>query len=372
MYTRNENSLKLVEIQESVLPEDEWLIGISNLNYFNGVGYSMPIGLRLDKSLAYEGGLLSGGRITAELQQSSNIDDQIKFSDLEQDDDDPLLRIKYNLSHDDLAALNKKVVSGIEIESPETEMLFSHLEQEIDTLNLYAFVPGIFYCSGPQTSVDGVLIEVTQKQLFGMTISSFRPEDVRPLDINTGMVLDETGFGKTTQLSMETLGTFHSESFLKDANISNDILQYSREIELAMRLSMYMPIKVLKQAYASSSFLRARIIRLLEDIEFYGLNPRRRIYVRNEKHPFGTVVEARYRTYESILDLGNESGIACPDEVDLEMELKNLSFSNPNITDTETDIENAVMDILHFINLGFQGKTKKEEVLKILTEEITI
>ena len=34
--------MRLVEIQEHVLPEDEWLIGISDLGYFKGVGYSMP------------------------------------------------------------------------------------------------------------------------------------------------------------------------------------------------------------------------------------------------------------------------------------------------------------------------------------------
>lgn len=372
MYIRNESSLKLVEIQESVLPEDEWLIGISNPNYFNGVGYSMPIGLRLDRSILPLRGLLSGGRVTADLQQSSNIDDHVRFAEPEQVDDDPLLRTKYNPSIDDLLISNKREKGGLEIESLESNMLISHLEHENESVNLYAFIPGIFYCSGQQTSVDGVLIEVTQKQLFGMTISSFRPEDVRPLDISTGIVLDENGYGKTVQLSIDTLGTFHSESFLKDAGISNNNLQYSRELELAIRLSRWMSTKVLKQAYAASSFLRTRLIHLLEDIEFFGLDPRRRIFIRNEKHPFGTVIEVKYRSYESILDLGTDVGIACPDEIDLEMEFKNLTFSKLIGPGTETDVENAVMDMLHLINNSLEGKTGKKEVLRMLTREIAI
>ena len=282
-----EDSLKLVEVQESVLPEDEWILGISNLSYFNGPGYSMP----------------------------------------------------------------------------------THQKERTDASNLYAFVPGIFYCSAQQTSVDAVLIEVTQKELFGMTISSFRPEDVRPLDIRTGMVLDESGYGKTVKLSIDTLGTFHSESFLKDAGITTEIIQYSREVELAMRLSQWMPTNVLKQAYAASSFLQARIIRLLEDIEFFGLAPRHRIYVRNEKHPFGTIVEVRYHSYDHIDEMEKKSGISCPDDKGLENEFRDLTFSKPEGLDSETDIENAVMQVLDFINKGLQEKVKKDEVLHILTRE---
>jgi len=291
MYTRNENSLKLVEIQESVLPEDEWLIGISNLNYFNGIGYSMPMNLESEKT---------------------------------------------------------------------------------GSMNLYALIPGIFYCSGQQTSVDAVLIEVTQKELFGMTLSSFRPEDVRPLDIATGMILDESGYGKTVRLSIETLGSFHSESFLKDAGLSDNTFRYSREIELAMRLSSWMPTKVLKQAYASSSFLRTRIIRLLEDIEFFGLTPRRRIYVRNQKHPFGTVVEVRYRMYDDIVTLGSERGITCPDDIDLENELSNLTFSKGIGSQSETDIESAIMDILQNIDSELEGRIERDIVLQKFTGEMRI
>ncbi len=369
--TLDEQSLRLVEIQESVLPEDEWIIGISNMDYFNGIGYSMPIPLRFDKSLGYQRGLLVGGRVTADLPQSSNIDDQIILSDATINDDDPLFKIRYKIAHDDLSTSSRQEVDGIEIEIPQSENLIANLEHDMESLNLYAFIPGIFYCSGQQTSVDAVLIEVTQKQLFGMTISSFRPEDVRPLDISTGMILDKSGYGKTVPVSLDTLGSFHSQSFLKDAGLSEDLFEYSREIELAMRLSQWMPTKVLKQAYVSSSFLRNRIIRLLEDIEFFGLLPRRRVYVRNQKHPFGTIVEAQYLSYDAIIDLGSETGIACPDEIDLEMELTHLTFAKSIGPNTEADIESAIMDMFQFFDSKLEGKTNKEDVLLKLTKELT-
>ena len=370
MKTLSEHSIRLVEIQESVLPEDEWIIGISNMEYFNGIGYSMPIALRLDKSLGYQSGLLVGGHVTADLQASSNADDQIVLSDASSDDDDPLLEISYKSSNDDLSSIEKKDEQGIEIEHPQRENLITSLEKDMESLNLYAFIPGIFYCSGQQTSVDAVLIEVTQKDLFGMTISNFRPEDVRPLDISTGMILDESGYGKTVQLSLDTLGSFHSESFLRDTGRSDGISQYSKEIELAMHLSRWMPTKVLKQAYVSSSFLRNRIIRLLDDIEFFGLYPRRRVYVRNQKHPFGRIMEVGYRSYDSIIDLGVETGISCPDEFDLEMELKQLTFSKSLGQSTETDIESAIMDMFQFIDSKLKSKTEKKDVLMRLTKEI--
>lgn len=369
MKTPSEHSIRLVEIQESVLPEDEWIIGLSNMEYFNGVGYSMPISLRMDKSLGYQSGLLVGGHVTADLSSSSNVEDQIVISDASIDDDDPLLKTRYEQSNDGFSGTGKDI-RGLEIEHPQRGDLIASLEQDMESLNLYAFIPGIFYCSGQQTSVDAVLIEVTQKELFGMTISSFRPEDVRPLDISTGMILDESGYGKTVQLSLDTLGSFHSESFLRNAGLSDGMFQYSKEIELAMHLSRWMPTKVLKQAYVSSSFLRNRIIRLLDDIEFFGLYPRRRVYVRNQKHPFGRIVEVRYRSYDSIIDLGAETGISCPDEIDLEMELKQLTFSKSSGSNTETDIERAITDMFQFIDSELKSKTEKKDVLMRLTKEI--
>lgn len=364
---RSKNSLKLVEIQESVLPEDEWLIGISNLEYFNGVGYSMPIGIRFDGHLLYQSGLLTGGRITADLPQSSNIDDPIRMSEQDLGKEDPLLSRTYKHDDETLIASGNEDAIGLSIDSEDQEYLIKDMCENFESKNLYAFIPGIFYCSSQQTSVDGVLIEVTHSQRFGMTLSSFKPEDVRPLDLSQGIMLDEHGFGKSIQLTVDTLGSFHSESFLKDSGISQNDVQYCREIELANRLSQWLTLPILKQAYAASSFLQTRLMKLLEDIEFFGLLPRRRIYVRNEMHPYGSIIETKYQGLDNILDLNNRRGIACPDEIDLELELKSLTFSKMLGIGTETDIEGAIMDLIALITDELEGKTSKDEVLRKFT-----
>ncbi|MGY5870957.1 MAG: hypothetical protein RTV72_01790 [Candidatus Thorarchaeota archaeon] len=367
MDKRSKNSLKLVEIQESVLPEDEWLIGISNLEYFNGVGYSMPSGVQFDDNLLHQDGLLTGGRITADLIQSSNIDDSLRLLQNDYGQNDPLLSGTYKHDDDTLLVSGLSSDDGPSFENEEQEFLLSSMAANDESKNLYAFIPGIFYCSSQQTSVDAVLIEVTQKQRFGLTISSFRPEDVRPLDLTQGMMLDEKGYGKSVQLTIDTLGSFHAESFLKDSGISPDDIEYCREIELAGRLTQWLTLPVLKQAYAASSFLQTRLLKLLDDLEFFGLLPRNRIYIRNEKHPYGTVVETRYRGLENILNLGTQSGIACPDEVDLELQLRALTFSKALGIGTETDVEGAIMDMLHIVAEGLDEKTSKEEVLDKFT-----
>lgn len=364
---RRKNALKLVEIQESVLPEDEWLIGISCLEYFNGVGYSMPTGVHFNGNLQYQGGLLTGGRVSADLVQSSNIDDPLKFSKAEPDQEDLLFPRTYKHDDEALQASGSSSEEGLSLENGGKEFVYTSLVSNDDSSNLYAFLPGIFYCSSQQTSVDAVLIEVSQKQHFGMTLSSFRPEDVRPLDLSQGMMLDENGYGKSVQLTLETLGSFHAESFLKDSGIAPEDMEYCREIELASRLTQWLTLPVLKQAYAASSFLQTRLIKLLDDIEFYGLLPRKRIYVRNEKHPYGTVVDTKYRGLENILELGTYSGIACPDAVDLEMELTSLTFSKTIGVGTETDVEGGIMDLLHMIAEGLEEKTSKEAVLQKFT-----
>jgi hypothetical protein len=73
---------------------------------------------------------------------------------------------------------------------------------------------------------------------------------------------------------------------------------------------------------------------------------------------------------ENILDLGNLSGIACPDEIDLEMELKSLTFSKSMGVGTETDVEGAIMDLLHMITEDLEDKTSKESVLQKFTRRI--
>ncbi|MFW9793229.1 MAG: hypothetical protein ACFFEE_02915 [Candidatus Thorarchaeota archaeon] len=288
MYIPSRRALRLVEIQESVLPEDEWLIGVSDLGYFKGVGYSMPV-----------------------------IDEN---------------------------------------DSPDT------------VGNLYAFLPGLFYCSAQQTSVDGVLIEVSHKEIAGVMLPSFRPEDVRTFDVGTGIVLEENGDIKPVDITLDTLGSFGMESFLKDSGLNLEAFNYKREMEIASRLAEMIPLNELKNAYVSSSFLHTRLTRLLDDIEFYGLNPRTRIYVRNMRHPYGTVVDVKYSGLEDEIEIDTGIGIKCPDNPELEEELRKLSFSKLVEAGVEIDVERAILDMLLYIRFEFEGSVSRNDVLRTLFE----
>ncbi len=286
MYIPSRRALRLVEIQESVLPEDEWLIGVSDLGYFKGVGYSMPV-----------------------------IDDS---------------------------------------DSPD------------NVGNLYAFLPGLFYCSAQQTSVDGVLIEVSHKEIAGVMLPSFRPEDVRTFDVGKGITFDEKGGVKPVEITLDTLGSFGVESFLKDSGLKQETFNYKREMEIATRLAEMIPLSELKKAYVSSSFLQTRLTKLLDDIEFFGLSPRKRIYVRNIKHPYGTVIEVNYRGLEDEIDRG--AGIDCPDNPEFEKAMNKLSFSKLVDSGVEIDVERAILDMLQYIRFEFEGSVSRNDVLRTLFE----
>ncbi len=286
MYIPEKRSLRLVEIQESVLPEDEWLIGISDLGYFKGIGYSMP---------------------------------------------------SADSSPEDIATAEG---------------------------NLYAFLPGLFYCSAQQTSVDAVLIEVTERIISGVTLPSFRPEDVRTFDVGGGIVLDENGGIKPVEMTLDTLGSFDTESFLKDSGITHDTFSYKREVQIASSLAERIPLSELKRAYVSSSFLQNRLKKLLDDIEFYELKSRNRIYLRNQKHPYGTVVDVLYSG-----DQYAPRKISFPDDNDVEEYVSKLSFSKLVDEGEETNVEGAIHDMRSFIQLELQGRFSRKDVLKKLFEE---
>jgi len=289
LYIPSRRALRLVEIQESVLPEDEWLIGVSDLGYFKGVGYSMPL---VDESTPDNAG------------------------------------------------------------------------------TLYAFLPGLFYCSSQQTSVDGVLIEVTHKEIAGVMLPSFRPEDVRTFDVGRGLTLKK-GVLQPIDITLDTLGSFGVESFLKDSGLNHESVNYKREMQIAAHLAEKIPLTDLKKAYVSSSFLRNRLTKLLDDIEFFGLNPRRRIYVRNTKHPYGSVVDVKYTGLGDNLEMDLGVGIICPDDPKLEEEIGKLSFSKLVDSGVEIDVERAILDMLLYIRFEFEGSTSSSDVLTALFEEGT-
>ncbi|MFW9812466.1 MAG: hypothetical protein ACFFF9_08415 [Candidatus Thorarchaeota archaeon] len=289
MYIPSRRALRLVEIQESVLPEDEWLIGVSDLGYFKGMGYSMPI-----------------------------VDD-----------------------------------------SDESE----------SSGKLYAFLPGLFYCSSQQTSVDSVLIEVSHKEISGVTLPSFRPEDVRTFDVGKGMTLSDSGNLQPIDITIDSLGSFGVESFLKDTGLNYEFLNFKREMQIAVHLAEMIPLANLKKAYVSSSFLRARITKLLDDIEFFGLNPRRRLYIRNDKYPYGSVIDVKYPGLGDNLDMYTGAGIICPDDPELEEEIGKLSFSKLVDSGVEIDVERAILDMLLYIRFEFEGSTSHGDVLQALFEE---
>jgi hypothetical protein len=367
--TIGKKSLRLVEIQESVLPEDEWILGICVLDYFNGVGYSMPRDMKVDWSHEQETGILSGSSLSSEAITRSNLDDPLKIVQVEKGDEDRLLSGSYKHADDSLQASSGAEQKGPYIEHSNISKPFEKAADNNKSMNLYAFLPGIFYCSGQQTSVDAVLIEVTQTQKFGMTLSSFRPEDVRPLDVSKGFIFDENKGKKSVQVTVDTLGSFHFEDFLKDSGMPIDDMSYSKEVVLAHHLSTVFSFSELKKAYASSSFLRSRLMSLLDDINFFGLALRHRIYVRDEKHPYGRVVEVDYRGFDCVVNLGIESGISCPDETDFEHQVNDLVFTKLMGMGIETNVEVAIMEMFHLIETGLKKKVTPTDVLSTLSQE---
>ena len=283
--------MRLVEIQESVLPEDEWLIGISDLGYFKGVGYSMPL--------------------VDDVDESNNL------------------------------------------------------------ANLYAFLPGVFYCSAQQTSVDAVLIEVTHKSLSGVMLPSFRPEDVRTFDVGRGISLNEKGQIKPIEITIDSLGSFGVEAFLNDSGIELETFRYKRETLIASYLAERIPLNDLKRAYVSSSFLQTRLTKLLEDIEFFGLKPRMRIYVRNRNFPYGSVVDVKYRGLDAEASFETGMSLRVPDNIELEKEFGNLIFSKMVDSGVEIDVERAVLDMLLYIRFSLEGNVSRQDVLRKLFEEDT-
>ena len=365
----SKRSLRLIEIQESVLPEDEWIIGISDLSYFNGVGFSMPLAsgrtLGLDHDSSIHGGGTSFGT-----EASSNLDDPIKLAPIETGPHDSLLPLSYVHNEESLQASNDDGTIGPSLSSISENILLARIEQDVDlNPNLYAFIPGIFYCSNQQTSVDAILIEVTQETRFGIALSSFRPEDVRSFDVSQAVISSGPSSIKTAPVSEAVLGGFKIDSYLQESITPQAAANYNPSVEIGIALAKQIRLSMLKQAYIATDFMEERLSRFSDDIEFFGLRPRNRVYVKNRKHPYGTIVDVSYRGLVGILELHGATGMACPDEVDLEIELGTLSFSRTAGSLTEVDIEEAVLDMLAFIEAQLEGRTDRRSLLQALFRE---
>jgi hypothetical protein len=109
--------------------------------------------------------------------------------------------------------------------------------------------------------------------------------------------------------------------------------------------------------------------KLIESIDKEKFHPRFRIYVRNEKYPNGKVINIRYRSLDAILDMNKETGITCPNELDLGIELQKLSFLKLAQTTEEVDIERAVLDTYEFIHSKVGKSASIEQVMRLLFEK---
>jgi hypothetical protein len=316
-YIPAERTLRLVEIQFTVLPEAEWLLGITDLSYFQGVGFSLPIPFDVE--------------------------------DFSQNDDQ---------GNDVLQAM----------------AAFS------DPGSLYAFLPGLFYCSKQNTTVDGILVEVAERELLGMNLSSFRPEGVRSFDIQGGFAVDESGTIHSVEMSMETIGKFATglsekissltRSFLDTSGtLSLESVGYMREMEIAGILAELVPLKDLKRAYVSGAILTGQVLMLLHDMEFNGLKPRHRIYVKNQRYPEGHVVVTRYPAIDESDGLGFRRGIEFPEEIDLGLELMKLSFAKLIGDGKEVEIEEAILDTYETFYMKLGANPPKDRIVDLIFSE---
>jgi len=312
----NESALRLVEIQFSVLPEAEWLMGITDLSYFPEIGFSLPI--------------------------------PFDVRDFESDDGEDTL----------LYALADSSYSN----------------------NLFAFLPGLFYCSLQNTTVDAIIVEVTEKNLLGMNLGSFRPEGVRTFDIRRGLAVDERGKIHSVEMSSDTIGKFATGLSTKIAESLHPFLDtsgtlslsnftYVREIEIAGSLAKMLPLQGLKRAYISGAILTGQMLMLLSDIESHGFQPRKRVYVKNSKYPDGRVINVRYRSIDENHDSRILSGIDCPQEIDLGLQLMRLSFARMIGDGKEVDIEEAILDIMKIFHDKLGVYPTKDQVMDIIFSE---
>ncbi|TXT55969.1 MAG: hypothetical protein BAJATHORv1_30353 [Candidatus Thorarchaeota archaeon] len=373
MYVPEERVLRLVEIQESVLPEEEWIIGVSDLGYFKGVGFSMPLAFGEDPFDEEDLLMVEGDDKHFQLiNKGDKILHPVERTEI---DDDPLLEYATNMELEVISSSDSIERDGVHPDILDEYDLVVSMEQDLSKGNLYAFLPGLFYCSSHHASVDAILVEVTQRDIFGMTLPSFRPEDVRSFDVSKGIVVDEEGKTKTVEMSTDTLGKFtidiSSEIAESAMEIAGEVTSMgevtgTQEIEVALALADRIPVQDLKEAYVSGAILAGKLMTLMHDIETKGLRLRNRIYVRNERFPNGKIISVNYGILHSIIELCSRPGIDCPQEVDLGMELRRLSFTRLVGAGKEVDVEEAILDLFRLLQQEFGSNATKDQILRLL------
>ncbi|MHA1576118.1 MAG: hypothetical protein ACTSU3_02035 [Candidatus Thorarchaeota archaeon] len=373
-----ERTLRLVEIQLSVLPEDDWIIGIADLSYFKGIGFSMPISFDETYFVLGEDPLLRGGLGHTDIHVGKSDDDDIGF-EVENYEEDLLLSNELESIGISIVVYDREDPNGLHPDVVEDELQFS-LDQSWDQKNLFAFIPGVFYCSSANTSVDGILIEVSQSEILGMELSSFNTECVRSFDISRGISVDDSGKTESSEMSLEEIGQFKAglsaslieslTSSLTDIGVqSYKDLAFARETEVATHLSEMLTFENLKRAYVSGTILIGQMLTLLHDIETNGLYPKFKLYVRNHRYPKGHVIDVRYRTLDTILHLGNGHGVDCPSDVEFEIQMLKLSFAKLIGDGKEVDIESAIIDIYDFLIAQLSYHPSKSEIMKLIFQE---
>ncbi len=372
MYIPEESTTMLVEVQFTVLPEDEWLIGLADLAYFQGVGFSMPIPFDFDQYFVGD---------PPEIRAD-------KFSDLDSEIEDPFIKSDNTEVLQGVPIIADELPSQLQEDDgrrypllgpypvvPQDEIPILANLDDPDISTLYAFLPGLFYCSKHNCSVDGIVVEVSQNRILDMTLSSFRPESIRSFDIARAMAIDEDGKLTDVEISMETTGKFSTGiSFGSDDDLEdNDSIPdqqsmkhsaFSHEIKIASKLSKLFSPEALKTAYVSGAIVTGQLMTLLHDIETNGIEPRCRLYLRNRRFPDGTVIDVRYKSLDSIVNLTSLSGIECPRDATIELELRKLAFAKLVGRHMEVDIEMSVLDTLYFLRQKLGQRPTKNLLLE--------
>lgn len=361
MYIPERRTPQLLEVQFTILPEDEWLIGLSDLAYFQGIGFSMPIPFNFEEVFSRE------------------------IPSIRESDTDDTFHSEDEVEGPAIASSPKAGEIGIQPvgrdEDGGAPDIFLSADEKAPTTSiptlmdsgvsgLYAFIPGIFYCSKLGCTVDGIVVEVLNREVIGFTVSNFRPECVRSFDIEHAISIDRNGKVHDVDFNMSTVGKFAT-------GISEDLINYTQqlrntsmadaghavEVDIALQLADILRPEQLKQAYVSGPIVTGQLLSLLHDVESQHLGPRFRIYFRNRDFPGGTVIESTYSTLYSVLTLSQETGIRCPRQVETELQMRHLAFAKLAGDRMEVDIERAILDMYDFLTYEFGIQPSKEEIL---------